>query len=745
MGGRRHLVLPFIILVVGLVASLAVSVQLGRIAAERSQARFDGLVENVRSAINARIDTQTALLRSLAGLFAADDAVSPEEFHRYVAKLEIDRRYASVLGMAYARFGHDEAEKHRIETYMRTEGGKPDFRIWPAGKRESYSALLYIEPQRNVTPATFGFDILTEPVGREALLRAARTGGLSMSGRIPPIPTVSAITSPLFITVLPIYQNNPAEAALPANRRTLRGWLQIPLRAEPLFRTVFGPKPPRDVAVAIYAGAPRRENLLYQTGELPSDPLYRTAIPILIAGQRWTADIRSTEAFDADSPLALPLTVGAAGAIVTLLMSALALLQARTVSRTERRVEQRTAELSAANARLIEESASREAAESQLRQMQKMEAIGQLTGGVAHDFNNMLAVVMGSLDIARRKIGDPARLEKLLDTAMEGTTRAATLTQRLLAFARQQALSPAPTDTNRLIGGMTELLQRTLGETVWLNPALSGDLWPCFVDAGQLENAIVNLAVNARDAMTEGGALVIATANLRLDASKSLPGGDLAPGDYVTIAVTDTGIGMSSEVMAKAFDPFFTTKSLGRGTGLGLSQVFGFAKQTGGHIALSSEPGRGTTVTLYLPRFAGAIEPDRSKGPHAATNAGARSAEVILTVEDDARVRQISVDALNDLGYTVLEAASGRQAIDVIEQHPEITLIFTDVVMPDMDGPALARVVRQRWPAIRLLFTTGYAPNVLAGSDTLDPDADLLRKPFTIDQLAGKIRAALDG
>jgi signal transduction histidine kinase len=744
MGGRRHLVLPFIILVVGLAASLAVSAQLARITTERSHTRFEGLVESVTAALNARTDTQAALLRSLSGLFAADDAVNPEEFRRYVAKLEIDRRYASVLGMSYARFGHDEAEKHRIEAYMRTEGGMPGFRIWPAGKRPNYSALLYIEPQQNVTPATFGFDVLTEPTAREALLRAARTGGLSMSARIPPIPIISAVNAPLFILVLPVYQNNPAELNLPANRRTLRGWLQVPLRAEPFFRSVFGNRPPHDLAVAIYAGPTRPENLLYRTGDLPTDPRYRTSVPIMIAGQRWTADIRSTPAFDADSPLTLPLTVGAAGAIVTLLLSALALLQARAVGRIERSVEQRTAELSAANARLMEESASRKAAEAQLRQMQKMEAIGQLTGGVAHDFNNMLAVVMGSLDIARRKIHDPVRLERLLDQAMEGTNRAATLTQRLLAFARQQALSPAAINPNRLIGGMTELLQRTLGETVQLNPVLSGEIWPCFVDTGQLENAIVNLAVNARDAMPDGGALVIETANLRLGPSEHLPGGDLAPGDYVTIAVTDTGVGMSDDVIAKAFDPFFTTKSLGRGTGLGLSQVFGFVKQSGGHIALASQPGRGTTVTLYLPRFAGALEPDQAKLAGVA-DAGGQSDEVILTVEDDERVRRVSVDALADLGYTVLEAASGRQAIEVIEKNPEIALIFTDVVMPDMDGPALARVVRQRWPAIRLLFTTGYSPNSVAGQDKLDPDADLLRKPFTVDQLAGKVRAALDG
>jgi signal transduction histidine kinase/CheY-like chemotaxis protein len=745
MGGRRHLGLPLIVLLVGLLASLAVSFQLARVTGERSRARFDGLVESVTSAINARIDTQTALLRSLSGLFATDDAVSPEEFRHFVAKLDLKRNYPSVQGMGYSRYAANAEEKRSLEAYMRGDGGVRDFHVWPDTARADHSAILYLQPSIHPTPKALGFDMLSEPVRREALLRSARTGRLSMSGKIPLLPGISSTRTPTFLMSLPIYQNNPAEADLPASRRTLRGWIYTPVRAPPLFESVFGKERPRDVAVAIYTGRPEPRNLLFEIGEQPASPRYRAYIPVLIAGQPWTTEISSTPRFDTDSPLTLPIIVGGGGIVTTLLLSALALLQARTVSRTESRVEQRTAELSAANIRLIEESASREAAEAQLRQMQKMEAVGQLTGGVAHDFNNMLAVVMGSLDLARRRIGDPEKAGKLIDQAMEGTTRAATLTQRLLAFARRQALHPQSVDANHLIADMSELLQRTLGETIQLDTTLANGLWLSFIDAGQLENAIVNLAVNARDAMPEGGRLMIETANRLFETDEPTVDGDLTAGDYVMISVADTGMGMSGDVKEKAFDPFFTTKSVGRGTGLGLSQVFGFVKQSGGHLTLASAPGRGTTVTLYLPRFAGTPDDTRPKSGEAAVLLSGNASEAILVVEDEERVRRMSIEALTDLDYTVLEASSGREAIKVIETHPEIALVFTDVVMPDMDGPALARVVRERWPDIRLLFTTGYAPGVVMGTDTLDSDAALLSKPFTIDQLAARIRATLDG
>ena len=396
-------------------------------------------------------------------------------------------------------------------------------------------------------------------------------------------------------------------------------------------------------------------------------------------------------------------------------------------------------------------TAEREAAEAlaeaqeALRQSQKMEAVGQLTGGIAHDFNNMLAVVIGSLDLLGRRIGEgDARTRRYVDTAMEGARRAAFLTERLLAFSRQQPLQPQPIDPNKLVSGMSDLLTHSLGAAVRLETVLAAGMWRVSVDANQLENAILNLAVNARDAMPEGGRLTIETQNAYLDERYVEPHIGVPAGQYALIAVTDTGSGMPADVIAKAFDPFFTTKAVGKGTGLGLSQVYGFVKQSGGHVKIYSEAGNGTTVKIYLPRLVGpASDVEASTRPRA-TPRGDR-AEVILVVDDEPAVRQLSVDALTELGYRVLEAEGGESALQMLDQHPEIVLLFTDVVMPGMNGRKLADEARRRRPSLKLLFTTGYTRNAVVHNGVLDPDVDLIGKPFTIDALAAKLRTVLDG
>ncbi|MBY5369206.1 response regulator [Rhizobium leguminosarum] len=407
-------------------------------------------------------------------------------------------------------------------------------------------------------------------------------------------------------------------------------------------------------------------------------------------------------------------------------------------TRLEETVVQRTAELR----HEMEENA---AAQAQVRQLQKMETIGQLTGGVAHDFNNMLAIIIGNLDLAQRRLSgseDP-RLPYSIQNAKDGAQRAAVLTARLLAFSRQQPLAPEVIDLNKLVGGMSELLRRTLGEQIRIETVLAGGLWPSFADLSQLENAILNLAVNARDAMPGGGNLTIETANTELDERYSRMHSEVEAGQYVMISITDTGTGMSPEVIERAFDPFYTTKGPGKGTGLGLSQVYGYVKQSGGHIKIYSEIDRGTTVKIYLPRRVGVTDA-RSGAAGAQPIPHGSVSDTILVVEDDENVRTMTAESLHELGYTVLQAASGIEALVLLEQNPAVDLIFTDIVMPQMSGRQLADVVQEKWPTIRILYTTGYTRNAIVHNGVLDHGVSLLAKPFSLEQLAHKIRELLN-
>ncbi|MBV8849467.1 MAG: response regulator [Methylobacteriaceae bacterium] len=413
----------------------------------------------------------------------------------------------------------------------------------------------------------------------------------------------------------------------------------------------------------------------------------------------------------------------------------------------ENRVEIRTSELAKANEALREEIKGREEAEGRVRQLQKMEAIGQLTGGIAHDFNNMLAVIIGSLNLAQKRLlrGD-ANVSRYIEPAIEGATRAASLTSRLLAFSRQQALAPQTIDANKLVASMSELLRRTLGENIKLESVLSGGLWRAQADPGQLENTILNLAINGRDAMGDGGKLTIETANCHLDDAYARVHPGVSSGQYVLIAVSDTGIGMTPGVLAKAFDPFFTTKDVGKGTGLGLSQVYGFVRQSGGHIKIYSESEHGTTVKVYLPRSASVVDESPAKGKSIREAEPPRGdpREIILVVEDEARVRQFVVEALRELGYTALHADGAANALRILDAQPDVSLLFTDVVMPEVNGRRLADAALKRNPDLKVLFATGFTRNAVVHHGVLDPGTQLLNKPFTLEQLAVKIREVLD-
>ena len=412
----------------------------------------------------------------------------------------------------------------------------------------------------------------------------------------------------------------------------------------------------------------------------------------------------------------------------------------------------RAAELSSANAELRVQIEEREKAEAALRQSQKMEAIGQLTGGVAHDFNNLLQIITGSLGSLRRRSGrwnlgaDATRdFDRFLDGAEEGARRAAALTRQLLAFSRRQPLQPEAVDANRLVARMTSLLARTLGETIAIETVLASGIWRVLTDPNQLESAILNLAVNARDAMPQGGKLTIETANAHLDEAYVEPFEQLKVGQYVMIAVSDSGAGMDTATLVQAFEPFFTTKTGGHGTGLGLSQVYGFIKQSGGHTKIYSEPGQGTTVKMYLPRaqVEHAAAEDHATTPE--TSAVPTGRETILVVEDEEKVRTASVEMLEELGYHVLEASDGPSALDLLGGNGAIDLLFTDVVLPGgMNGKQLADKIRREVPAVKVLYTTGYARNAIVHHGRLDPGVELITKPFSYTQLASKIRAVLE-
>ncbi len=413
---------------------------------------------------------------------------------------------------------------------------------------------------------------------------------------------------------------------------------------------------------------------------------------------------------------------------------------AQRADELEEAVADRTAELRLANDALLAEAAEREAAEAQLRQVQKMEAVGQLTGGIAHDFNNMLAVVIGGLELAKRRLAD-SRPEagRHIDNAMEGASRAAALTRRLLAFARSEPLLPEPVAPDALIAGMTDLLDRTLGERITVRSHFASDDWVVWVDKHQLENALLNLAVNARDAMDGGGTLTIETA---ARAVRDGEFGTVPAGDYLAISVTDTGCGMEQKVLERVFEPFFTTKPVGKGTGLGLSQIFGFVRQSTGEIMITSQLGRGTTVTLLLPRFTGAdrIAPATAEP----TRAFLRSYEeqaTVLVVEDDPRVLNATVEALSELGHRPIPCATPDRAAELMRGHPDVRLIISDVVMPGTTGPELIASLRPHYPHVGVLFVTGYTGEIHDAAAFAGHD--VLRKPFTIVALAGAVDAAL--
>jgi len=756
----RHAALPALIFVIITLSALGGAFALWRSGEERDRARFEAESRVAGVAIAERMERQITLLRGAAGLFAAASEVTAPGFEAYVERLDLGSRYSGVLGLGYAPRVLGPAERDALVARTQATAAS-GYAVRPDGDRPLYHPVLLLAPLDRRNRNAVGFDMWADPVRRAAMARARDLGVPAITGRVSLEQDTAIAGQSGFLIFLPVYGGGRVPVTVAGRRQLLQGFVYSPLRARDLFGNVFPPDDLRGVEIAVYEGSASRADLLYATGPLARGVArFYQEDTLSILGRRWVVATASRPGFSEGSQRRQALWTGALGTLTGLLLALAAWSQARAQMAAERaraelrrlnetleaRVAERTSEVTTAYAGLRHEVERRQGAEEQVRQMQKMEAVGQLTGGIAHDFNNMLAVVIGSLDLAKRKAGDPARVARLIDNALDGAARAASLTQRLLAFSRRQPLAPEAINVNRLVGGMSELVRRTIGETIRLETILADGAWGALVDVGQLENAILNLAVNARDAMPDGGRLTIETANRPLDQRYTDANPTVNPGDYVMIAVSDTGTGMPPDVVARAFEPFFTTKDVGKGTGLGLSQVFGFIQQSGGHVEIDSEAGRGTSVRIYLPRHR--TPDDRREettiDPVRACLPGGSAAELILVVEDEQQVRLMSVAALRELGYTVIHAAGGADALRQLEANPGVRLLFTDVVMPEMNGRELADAALARAPGLRLLFTTGYTRDAVVKDGVIDDGVTLMSKPFTFEQLATKVRTVLD-
>ncbi|QAY78612.1 CHASE domain-containing protein [Sphingosinicella sp. BN140058] len=736
----RRYAAPLLALIVGLTGTAIAAMLTAQAEAGRRQARFDALADSAVAAIESRMLGQLTLLRGTAGFLQASEDVNAEDFHDYISRLRLEENYPGVLGIGYSIYASDAEALARKTATASTR----TLRLWPNGARPDYSAVVYLEPLNRQNQAALGFDMLSEATRREAMIAAAKAGHSRATGKVRLVQEINPVKQPGFLIYTPLFRGSHHDQA-GTPKTPLFGWVYSPLRAYDLFGAIFAERDLGNLVVEVFDRSVDDDHLLYRSQAQPLAPDHRVVRHMEVAGRPWRVRLSSTEHFDAGSPLFLALLVGGAGTLISLLIAAVMLQQVRARAEIEREVRVRTAELEDANARLRAEGEAREMAEAQVRQMQKMEAVGQLTGGIAHDFNNMLAVIVGNLDMAVRRAGDPERVARAIDNARQGADRAAELTRRLLAFGRRQSLSPQVIDVNALIAGMSEILRRSLSEAIRFEPRLGESLWRVRVDRAQLENAVLNLAINARDAMPNGGTLAIETSNRHSDEAAGDTAGDVTGGDFVRIAVIDTGCGMPADVVARAAEPFFTTKEVGRGTGLGLSQVYGFVRQSGGHLSIDSLPGVGTTIGIFLPRYLGDEEiadvDPIAKNDHLPR---ARPGETILLAEDEPRVREMGAETLRELGYRVLDASNGIEALALLDSEPNITLLFTDIVMPEMDGRRLAEAARAQRPGLNLLFTTGYAPEGLVPGNGIDAGRALLQKPYSAQQLARRVRHAID-
>ncbi|HEU0071150.1 MAG TPA: CHASE domain-containing protein [Alphaproteobacteria bacterium] len=711
---------PYLVLALSLAATALGWVAIDRVVDERVGQRFSEEADATTRAIETRLRAYELMLRGGLGLFIGSDDVTRGEFKSYVDILSLQQNYPGVQAFGYIQLVTADG-KATLERETRAEGF-PEYVVYPPGARETYAPILYIEPLNQRTRRALGYDVLSEETRRAALVRARDSGEASITARIRLVQEPQDAPQPGFSMFLPFFRGGVA-ATLEERRARIAGFVYAPFRMYDLMNGILAGE--RALAsFTIYDGGATPDRLMYDRALPGADEGSREAVRSLSFGGRdWTLRFTDSAAFrDANDSLD-PQAILVGGGLVSLILFVLTLLLRRML--IERRQAAET---------MVE-------AERKLAQAQKMEAIGHLTGGVAHDFNNLLQVILGNNDLLVEELVDRPELRAMAEMSRSAAERGAELTHRLLSFARKQTLDPKPVDVNRLVDGMDALLRRTLGTHVTVETALAGGLWRGLLDAGQMESAILNLCLNARDAMPDGGRVVIETANATLDERYAAEHGEVAPGEYVMVAVSDSGVGMDAQTAARAFEPFFTTKEVGKGSGLGLSMVYGFAKQSKGHVKIQSEPGRGTVVRLYLPRAVGETFADMTQ----ARSAAPRGNEKILMVEDDDLVRAHVAAQLRGLGYRVVSVGHGAAAVEALRRSDDYDLLFTDMAMPGgINGAQLAAQARSLRPNLRVLFTTGYADGAAFVQERSDGATPLLRKPYRRDELARKLREVLD-
>ncbi len=746
--------IPAAIVAAGLLATGLSTALLWRAAEVRERLTFLHATEIELRTIEDQFRTYTALLRGGAGLFAAQhDAVTLEEFRAYVQRIEFQKLYPGVLGIGFTP-NIPASERERFAA--RAEAlGVPNVRIRPVTDNPTISPVLFAEPPNPRNQAAIGYDVMSDPVRRDMVERARDTGLPATSARIQLVQEIDANKQAGFLVAMPVYAGGAVPPDVEERRKRYLGFVFGAFRADDLFGTIVAAEAEDDAAFAIYDGAPDEKTLLHRSAPASAATaghLTREAT-LELGGRTWTVLFEQRLSPRRGSALPEIWLVFCGGLFATTLLGLVTLRQRRAQDEIHRlnasleaRVEARTRDLQAAADSLRQAGEERARMEEVLRQSQKMEAVGQLTGGLAHDFNNLLAAISGSLELIETRIaqGRSKDVSRYITAAQGAARRAAALTHRLLAFLpRRQTLAPKAVDVDRLVDGMLDMIQRTVGPSVDVRHVGASDLWPALVDPSQLENALLNLCINARDAMPDGGMIVIETSNRTIH-RRQAEAQDMPEGEYLSLCVSDTGTGMPPEVVARAFEPFFTTKPLGEGTGLGLSMIYGFARQSGGQVRINSEVGAGTTVCLYLPRHRGVVEADTPSADRRPL-AQAEDGETVLIVDDEATVRMLVTDVLSDLGYTAVEAADGAGGLRVLQSDARIDLLVTDVGLPGgMNGRQMADAARVARPNLKVLFITGFAEASLFGNGPLEPGMAVLTKPFAVETLAARIRELIE-
>jgi signal transduction histidine kinase/CheY-like chemotaxis protein len=741
--------IPPAILAAGLLATGVTTVITWRSAELRSRLTFEHATEIELRTVEDQFRTYTALLRGGAGLFAANnDTVTLAEFRAYVQRIEFQGLYPGFLGIGFTPT-LPAAERERFAA--RAEAlGVANFRVRPPTDNPMISPVLFAEPPNPRNQAAIGFDVMSDPVRRDMVERARDTGRPAASARIQLVQEIDANKQAGFLVAMPVYAGGPVPADLVGRREKFLGFVFGAFRADDLFGSILSAEAEEDAAFAVYDGAPGEATLLHRSAGAPSAAAGRLKreARLELGGRTWTVLFEQRISPRRVSPLPEIWLVCGGGLFATALLAFAAFRQRRIQDEIgrlntslEARVEARTRELRAAADSLRQAGAERARMEEALRQSQKMEAVGQLTGGLAHDFNNLLAGISGSLEMIETRVGQGRAKDvgKYIAAAQGAARRAAALTHRLLAFSRRQTLAPKAIDANRLVDGMLDLIQRTVGPSVEIRHVGADGLWPALADPSQLENALLNLCINARDAMPDGGRITIETDNRWIDRPQAAAL-DVPEGPYLALCVSDTGTGMTPEVVARAFEPFFTTKPMGEGTGLGLSMIYGFAKQSGGQVRITSSVGVGTTACIYLPRHRGAADAGE-RAPIERPMVRAEAGETVLVVDDEPTVRMLVTDVLRDLGYTAVEAADGAGGLRVLQSDARVDLLVTDVGLPGgMNGRQLADAARVGRPDLKVLFITGFAEAAVLGDGHLKPGMEVLTKPFPMEALASRIR-----